>query len=506
MNFNFLRKKLNPSSLDKTPSATKALQWVKTHRLPNAGIMVSDKIRDSYPEVTGYFIPTLYRWGEKALARELVQWEISVQRPDGAFSATDNVPYTFDTGQVIRGFVAAFADYPAVEAPLRKACDWILTQVQQDGKLTTPSTAMWGNIADDRIHLYVLPELITAGQLLNEPKYAAAAQKVLNYYKTQAVLTEFDTLSHFFAYRIEALCDLNETELATKAMQQVAKLQRSDGSVPAYKKAKWVCTPGLAQFALIWYKLGMSEPANRAMAYLEKNQQSNGGFLGSYGRGADYFAQEEISWAVKYFLDAYQYRVQADFNNEASDFSDSIDEADGRMQEVVNFFGDVTGKKVLDMGCGKGRYLRFLKITYPKAQLYGVDLSEEMLKSCPKTAITTVGSMLNINYPDSFFDCVLSVEALEHAINVEAAVKEMVRVLKPNGKILIIDKNVGKLGALDVKPWETWFSPEKLIDLLKSFGVVSVCKEVSYDKLLQPDGLFVAWEGVKTVPASLGVS
>ena len=31
---------------------------------------------------------------------------------------------------------------------------------------------------------------------------------------------------------------------------------------------------------------------------------SSGGFFGSYGKGANYFTKEEISWAVKFFIDA----------------------------------------------------------------------------------------------------------------------------------------------------------------------------------------------------------
>lgn len=93
---------------------------------------------------------------------------------------------------------------------------------------------MWGDIADDRIHLYVLPPFIEAGKKLNEQKYIDAMQRVLNYYTQQKNLTEFDTLSHFYAYVIEAHCDLGEIELAKVGMEQLTVLQRKDGSVPAY--------------------------------------------------------------------------------------------------------------------------------------------------------------------------------------------------------------------------------------------------------------------------------
>jgi malonyl-CoA O-methyltransferase len=253
----------------------------------------------------------------------------------------------------------------------------------------------------------------------------------------------------------------------------------------------------MAQLAIAWYKLGEKEPADKAMTYLEKLQNPSGGFYGSYGKGSVYFPTKEISWAVKFFLDAYLWKIKTDFNREVEDYSISIDEKDGRVQEILAFFGDLKGKKVIDVGCGKGRYLRVLMDRFSTAKYYGLDLSEEMLRFCPKGIETTVGSMLAMKYPDSYFDCVLSVEALEHAVKVESAVKEMVRVLKPSGKIIIIDKDIDKLGTLKIKPWERWYGTEQITALLEQYGVKANYKKVSYKGNVYPDSLFVAWEGVK---------
>ncbi|HDY67935.1 MAG TPA: methyltransferase domain-containing protein [Candidatus Scalindua sp.] len=478
-------------------SYNKALNWIKNNTIPEQGIVVSSKQRESYPEVTGYFIPTLYQWGEKELARELAIWLVKQQNEDGSFSAPDGTPYTFDTGQVICGFVAALDDLPEVGKPLRKACNWILTQVQLDGRLATPSTKMWGNIADDRIHPYVLPPLIEAGEKLKESKYIDAADRVLEYYKQKKGLVEFNTLSHFYAYIIDALCDVGEIDLAKTGMAQVAPLQRKDGSVPAYKDVSWVCSPGLAQFAVIWYKLGMRQYADKAMHYLEKVQNRSGGFYGSYGKGANYFRKEEISWAVKFFLDAYYWKIKTAFNQKVNIFSDTIDESDGRIQEILSFFGNLDGKKIIDIGCGKGRFLQILKSKFSNAQLYGLDISEKMLSFCPNEVETICGSMLDVRHPDGYFDYVYCVEALEHALRIENAIKEVVRILKPSGKIVIIDKNIAKLGQLKLEPWEQWFKPQDVIKLLSKYGVRTNYKLISYGKRSQPDGLFIAWEGVK---------
>ena len=76
---------------------------------------------------------------------------------------------------------------------------------------------------------------------------------------------------------MEALCDIGETELARRAMEKVSALQREDGSVPAYQNVNWVCSTGLFQFALVWYKLGEREKGNRAFRYACSLQNPTGG-------------------------------------------------------------------------------------------------------------------------------------------------------------------------------------------------------------------------------------
>jgi malonyl-CoA O-methyltransferase len=67
----------------------------------------------------------------------------------------------------------------------------------------------------------------------------------------------------------------------------------------------------MAQYAIVWYTLGKRRPADLALSYLEKIQNRSGGFNGSYGAGAKYISGAEISWAVKYFLDAWRLKMQA---------------------------------------------------------------------------------------------------------------------------------------------------------------------------------------------------
>lgn len=295
----------------KKPSYTRAMDWFKDHMVADKGIIIHTKQPVPYPEVTGYFIPTLYQWGETELARTCTRWLLSIQLEDGSFPAPDGIPYTFDTGQIMRGLCSALDDDKLVnvEQSLRRACDWTLTQIQGNGRLTTPSTELWTDIASDLIHTYVLPPLVKAGKLLDVPEYIDKADFVLAYYKQQQDLVPFNRLSHFHAYAMEALCELGEFELAAQGMADVEKCQRPDGAIPAYPDVDWICSTGMAQYAIIWYLLDKKEPADLAMRYLEKIQNKSGGFFGSYGKGAQYISGSEISWAVKYFLDAWQLKM-----------------------------------------------------------------------------------------------------------------------------------------------------------------------------------------------------
>jgi len=294
------------------PSYERAMDWFKDNMVENKGIIIHTKDRTPYAEVTGYFIPTLYNWGEQELARTCTKWLMSIQLPDGSFPAPDGVPYTFDTAQIMRGLCAALGDVDGAEDSLRRASDWMLTQIEDDGRMVTPSTELWTDIANDLIHSYALPPLAEAGRLLNVPEYEEKAKFVLEYYKKQETLFPFNRLTHFHAYAMEALCEMGELDLARKGMADIERCQRNNGSIPAYPDVDWICSTGMAQYAIVWYTLGDKVRADKAIRYLEKIQNKSGGFFGSYGKGSKYIESAEISWGVKYFLDAYLLKLKSE--------------------------------------------------------------------------------------------------------------------------------------------------------------------------------------------------
>lgn len=188
------------------------------------------------------------------------------------------------------------------------------------------------------------------------------------------------------------------------------------------------------------------------------------------------------------------------FNQAAGDeenFPSTIDPRIYHVQLLLRYFGDLTGKRVLDLGCGKGRFARVLQEKYPAARLCGFDLSEAMLHSAPVGMERCAGSMTALPFVPAVFDCVYATESLEHAVDIETAVAEMCRVLKPGGRLVIIDKNAEQWGRLKTPEWEKWFARKQLERLLSKHCRTVLSQPISYWEDVAPDGLFLAWTAEK---------
>jgi ubiquinone/menaquinone biosynthesis C-methylase UbiE len=102
---------------------------------------------------------------------------------------------------------------------------------------------------------------------------------------------------------------------------------------------------------------------------------------------------------------------------------------------------------VLDAGCGSGRHLRALA-KLPNLQIIGIDKNSSDLND----ALTSLGNMpdalsdqylvsradiKNLPFASASFDCVICSEVLEHIPEHENALKELVRILKPQGDLVV---------------------------------------------------------------------
>ena len=296
----------------------RAIEWLRTNENPNGGIFLSSADNVSYPEVTGYLIPTLLSYEELGLAARLTRWLIHIQRRDGSFTSADGVSHIFDTGQVLRGILGSSGLVPEAFESGSRSAKYIYSRTIAGGARGFEVDPIWIRRYSKSIpmssHLYVLPPFLQAAEMFQSPEYRSAVNNSLEYYVNSAGSLQLSTLTHFLAYELEALIDLGHSQTAISILDRLRKEQADDGSVRAMQGVSWVCTPGLAQLAVCWYKIGQREPADKALNWLEANQTRSGGFRGSYGENATYFPDVEIPWAVKFYLDAALLRCRLSEN------------------------------------------------------------------------------------------------------------------------------------------------------------------------------------------------
>jgi SAM-dependent methyltransferase len=106
--------------------------------------------------------------------------------------------------------------------------------------------------------------------------------------------------------------------------------------------------------------------------------------------------------------------------------------------------------RVLDLGCGKGRFATAL--ARDGAEVIGLDRSPSMLASaCGLDRVRA--SALRLPLASACLDGVIAVEVFEHlpAAAIDAVLREARRVLRPGGALAIIDKNAGSWNAR--RPW-----------------------------------------------------
>lgn len=112
-------------------------------------------------------------------------------------------------------------------------------------------------------------------------------------------------------------------------------------------------------------------------------------------------------------------------------------------KSILKFFKEKRSLTVLDAGCGEGYLCRELARSGHKT--HGIDFNPELIaaasnleKEKPLGIEYIVGDLKKIPYPDSFFDAILSNHSINELDNPKKAIKEFWRVLKPNGRIVML--------------------------------------------------------------------
>jgi SAM-dependent methyltransferase len=104
-----------------------------------------------------------------------------------------------------------------------------------------------------------------------------------------------------------------------------------------------------------------------------------------------------------------------------------------------NFIRNNSSPAILDVGCGTGETMSFIKRNWPKSRVWGVDKSRTAIKYATYRGHKTVklADARKLPFDPKKFDAVLALDVLEHIKNSKKVMLEMKRVLKPGGKILI---------------------------------------------------------------------
>jgi ubiquinone/menaquinone biosynthesis C-methylase UbiE len=98
------------------------------------------------------------------------------------------------------------------------------------------------------------------------------------------------------------------------------------------------------------------------------------------------------------------------------------------------------GRRVLECGCGGGYFFKRLKEKKQTISYYGIDISEEQIECAKKNNPKhkdrfQVASWDNIPFEDEYFDCIIFLETIGYAENVDRMISECYRVLKPGGRL-----------------------------------------------------------------------
>ena len=113
---------------------------------------------------------------------------------------------------------------------------------------------------------------------------------------------------------------------------------------------------------------------------------------------------------------------------------------------------DVPGGRSLDVGCGAGQVVG--RLTQAGFEAWGVDVSEPSIARARKfSERCLLYDGKTLPFPDAHFDSVGALNVLEHVEQPEDFLRELVRVAKPNGKVLVSSPNFYRVaGFRDYHP------------------------------------------------------
>ena len=139
----------------------------------------------------------------------------------------------------------------------------------------------------------------------------------------------------------------------------------------------------------------------------------------------------------------FKQRSRAAFDHQARDYDSAAGGRHARrlQADVLAAVETFAFAAVLDVGCGTGAVLQAILNAHPEVRGVGVDLSPEMLgvaaEKLGDTAELHVGDAEHLPLPDESVDLVVCVDSVYHYPDPRAALREMARVTRPGGGLVI---------------------------------------------------------------------
>ncbi len=125
--------------------------------------------------------------------------------------------------------------------------------------------------------------------------------------------------------------------------------------------------------------------------------------------------------------------------------------------------GDLTPGKLLDVGCGGGRYLNRMQRLGWQAE--GVDFDEQATRRAREQygVKTYTGDLCALHLSDNHYDAITMSHTIEHLVHPQATLQECWRILKPGGRLVLVTPNVESNAAnLFGVFWRGWEPPRHL--------------------------------------------
>lgn len=110
------------------------------------------------------------------------------------------------------------------------------------------------------------------------------------------------------------------------------------------------------------------------------------------------------------------------------------------MKQLKDFFADKKVSNILDTGTGTGDFITILKDVFPKAEITGIDPNTDSLHEAAKIypeLLFAEMSAEKLEFADNSFDLASISMALHHLPDIQKALKEIQRVVKPGGWIIV---------------------------------------------------------------------